>query len=288
MLTTTEYALYYAALGMAVLPLHWPLDLARCSCSKVACASPAKHPYGKFVLQGLKNATTDPALIRQWFDQGACNIGIATGAVSGIVVLDIDPRHNGDQTLVELEQRHGALPMTWRLLTGGGGEHIMFRHPGGVIPNSAGQLGAGIDLRGDGGYIVAPPSKHICGRPYAISVDHHPEDIALAAMPPWLLAQIQTDKPTLNIGSQHQAIAPEEWRKHAGSMVTQGQRNQALAKLTGHLLRNRIDPWVAAELMLAWGQMRCQPPLPPDEIMHTVRSIARREISRRKASDATG
>lgn len=286
MLTTIEYALYYAALGLAVLPLHWPLDHARCSCGKVNCASPAKHPYGKFAPQGLKNATTDPDLIRQWFYQGSCNIGIATGAASCIVVLDIDPRHSGNETLENLEKQYGTLPNTWRFLTGGGGEHIIFKHPGGSVSNSAGQLGAGIDLRGDGGYIVAPPSKHICGRPYAISVDHHPDEMALANMPPWLLSQIQTNKSVLNIGSQYQATAVEEWRKQAGSMVMQGQRNQILARLTGHLLRNRIDPHVTAELMLAWGQIRCQPPLLPDEIMHTVRSIAQREISRRKTSDA--
>jgi Bifunctional DNA primase/polymerase, N-terminal len=105
-------------------------------------------------------------------------------------VLDVDPRNGGDETLASLEHRHGVLPTTWRFLTGGRGQHIIFRHPGGRIKSLAGALGSGLDVKADGGLIVAPPSRHISGRRYAISVDHHPDDVPLAGMPQWLREQL--------------------------------------------------------------------------------------------------
>lgn len=284
MQTTIEYALHYARLGMKVLPLHSPVqsgDGMVCSCGKAKCTSPGKHPVGRLAPNGLKDGTVDESLIWRWFSQPDLNIGIVTGAASNIVVLDIDPRHDGDETLAALEKSYSPLPQTWRFLTGGGGEHIIFRHPGGIVPNSAGKIGPGIDVRGDGGYIVAPPSRHISGRPYAISVDHDPVDMPHADIPSWLLPLLQAPPQ-----KQAKAATAQEWRKRIFSSVPEGERNAMAAKLTGHLLRNRIDPWVTAELVNGWNRMRCQPPLPDSEIMATVRSIARKEIRRRKDSHA--
>ena len=163
--THVEHAVRYVQAGLAVLPLHRPVAYKRtyrCSCDRQDCPSPAKHPFGRLVPNGLRDASSEPEIVASWFQQSRLNLGIATGAVSGIIVLDIDPRHDGDETLATLEQEHGPLPPTWRFLTGGGGEHILFRHPGAPVPNSAGKVGPGIDVRGDGGYIVAPPSQHIC------------------------------------------------------------------------------------------------------------------------------
>ena len=96
---------------------------------------------------------------RRWPD---ANVAIVTGAVSGLVVIDIDPKHGGEQSLTELEREHGPLPKTVEAITGGGGHHLYFAHPGGEVRNKVG-LAPGIDLRGDGGYIVAPPSLHASG-----------------------------------------------------------------------------------------------------------------------------
>ena len=150
-----EHALIYVSLGMAVIPLHRPVKQEGrhiCSCGKFNCHSAAKHPFGQLVPKGFKDATKDRETIECWFKDTPYNVGIATGAASGVFVLDIDPRHDGDETLAQLERKHGELPPTWRFLTGGGGEHILFRHPGGIVPNSAGKIGKGIDVRGDGGY----------------------------------------------------------------------------------------------------------------------------------------
>jgi hypothetical protein len=277
-----EYASWYVQRGMAVLPLHWPVRAGAtraCSCGRPGCPSPAKHPFGRLVQNGLQDASKEPAVIERWFGQARLNVGIATGAVSGIIVLDIDPRHDGHETLAALEREHGGLPATWRFLSGGGGEHIVFRHPGGPLPNSAGKIGAGIDVRGDGGYIVAPPSEHISGRPYAISVDHHPDEVDLADLPTWLLQLLRPRA----VPAKPAAKSAESWRALVGEVALEGQRNRTLASLTGHLLRNRIDPWVALDLLRAWNRTHCSPPLGDVEVTATVRSIARREIARRES-----
>jgi putative DNA primase/helicase len=285
MTTQLDHAKGYVRRGLAVLPLHWPVRTGRrlaCSCARAQCTSPAKHPVGSLVPRGLRDATKDPAVIAEWFGRGRFNIGIVTGAISGIVALDVDPRHDGVDTIAGLEGDHGLLPSTWRFLTGGGGEHILFRHPGSTIPNSAGKIGPGVDVRGDGGYIVAPPSEHISGRLYAISVDHHPDEVALADPPLWLLQGL---RPQPEIGKPA-ARPATDWRGIVGSVAMEGQRNRTLASLTGHLLRNRIDPWVALDLLQAWNRRRCNPPLADAEVVATVRSIARREIARREGRDA--
>ena len=279
------HARLYLALGFALLPVHFPYERdgrRQCSCAREECGQPAKHPFGRLVRNGVKDASTDPETIERWFASTAFNIAIATGAVSGIFVLDIDPRHDGDEALAALEAEHGPLPATWRFLTGGGGEHILFRHPGRTIPNSAGVLGPGIDVRGDGGAIVAPPSRHICGRPYAISVDHHPEDLALAGAPDLLLNRI------LGSRTADKARKATEWRALTREGAVNGERNASIAKLSGLLLGRRIDPHVCLDLMLAFNATRCSPPLPEGEVVATVASIARRDRSRREEARGNG
>lgn len=278
------HALRYAALGLAVLPLHRPVDRSgrlRCSCGKADCSSPAKHPVGRLAPRGLLDASRDPTMLAAWFGHEACNVGIATGAASSIVVLDIDPRHGGEEALAGLEAEHGPLPPTWRFLTGGGGEHILFRHPGGMVKNSAGTIAPGIDVRGDGGYIVAPPSLHISGRPYATSVDHHPDEVALAPLPAWLLNLVGEPTP-VKTGPLKIGRAPTDWRTHLGNPVGEGERNIALARLAGLLLGRRINPHACLDLVLAFNAARCRPPLPDLEVVSTVASIARRELAGRR------
>jgi putative DNA primase/helicase len=281
-----EHARLYLRLGFAVLPLHFPVGrngTLACSCGREDCRQPAKHPFGRLVRNGLKDASKDAPTVECWFANLRLNVGIATGAPSRIIVLDIDPRHCGDEMLAALEREHGALPATWRFLTGGGGEHIVLRHPGARIPNSAGRLGPGIDVRGDGGYIVAPPSGHICGRHYAICVDHHPDDVTLADAPDWLFRLIGGDGAQVTPTAARPAA---HWRELVGTEVAEGRRNATVASLAGHLLRSRIDPWVTLDLLLAWNRIHCRPPLDDAEVATTVRNIAHREVERREGRRA--
>lgn len=156
-------ALDYAARGWAVFPCH-SIHGAGCSCHRVDCSSPGKHPR---IGGGLTAASTDPEAIRRWWRQWpSANVAIRTGAASGLVVVDIDPDHGGARTLDELVRRHGEIPDGPIVRTGSGGTHLFFEHPGEKVRNSAGVLGPGIDVRGDGGYVIAPPSRHISGATY--------------------------------------------------------------------------------------------------------------------------
>src|SRR4029450_11866123 len=100
-------------------------------------------------------------------DTPQANLGVRTDK---FVVLDIDPRHDGDSSLATLERDHD-FPPTWRAMTGGGGEHIILAAPAGVKIGSTRAsdnplLGPGIDIRARDGYIVAVPSRHLSGRAY--------------------------------------------------------------------------------------------------------------------------
>src|SRR5690349_14149355 len=116
------------------------------------CRSGGKEPL---TLRGFKDASKDPAQIARWQKEfPRANIAISTGAISGLVVLDVDPRHGGQESLGELQLRNAPLPETLTSRTGGGGMHLFFCHPGGVIACSTGRLGPGLDVRGDGGYVI--------------------------------------------------------------------------------------------------------------------------------------
>jgi hypothetical protein len=120
--STLDYALSYAARGWPVFPLH-SINHRKCSCGHSKCTSPGKHPK---TINGVKDATTDENQIRTWWGAGPdSNIGIATGG--GLVVLDADPRHDGDLSLEKLE-----LPSTPQVLTGGSGWHFYFKTDGAV------------------------------------------------------------------------------------------------------------------------------------------------------------
>jgi hypothetical protein len=112
------------------------------------------------------------------------NVGIATGAMSGVIVLDVDPRNGGNESLAELEGRHGGVPDTLQVLTGGDGRHFYFAAPEGVrVPSR--KVASGLDLKADGGYVIAPPSSHPSGGTYRWAQDAKGKP--LAPCPPWLL-----------------------------------------------------------------------------------------------------
>ncbi|HZZ28845.1 MAG TPA: phage/plasmid primase, P4 family [Pirellulales bacterium] len=181
-----NHALDYASSGLYVIPLNEPVN-GGCSCGNPDCKSIGKHPRTP---NGLKDASNDPAIIRKWWTRWPnANIGIVTGAESGIVVVDEDERHAGNESLAALEQEHGPLPPTAKQQTGAG-FHFVFKHPGGKIGNRSG-VRPGIDIRADNGYIVAAPSRHANGNTYQWIV---PPD-NLAEMPNWLLTLINPPKP---------------------------------------------------------------------------------------------
>ncbi len=214
----------------------------------------------------LQQARADAATLEQWFARWPdANVGIVTGEVSNLIVVDVDPKHGGDDSLADLERRYGPLPETVEARTGGGGRHLYFAHPGGLVPNRVG-LAQGIDLRGDGGYIVAPPSLHPSGQLYAWAPGRSPTDMAPAPLPRWLLFAGHGPRARRTLADWRQLV-------HAG--VAEGERNTTIASLTGHLLWHGVDAQVALELMLAWNRLRCRPPLDDEEVARVVVSISR-------------
>ena len=165
-----DAALAYAKLGWFVFPIH-SLKNGICDCPEGhQCKSPGKHPIAKCVPKGLKNAQITPPVIRAWWKKYPnANVGIVTGTISGLFVLDIDTKHDGDDTLKEFEKTHGLIApedYTGCVQTGSGGYHYYFVYPKNhACKNKTGLL-PGIDIRADGGYVVAPPSKHHSGGTY--------------------------------------------------------------------------------------------------------------------------
>lgn len=188
---TLRTALAYAERGIKVLPLAaWDApDLDEKQRGKVPTID-----------KGLKVATDDAAQIETWWSsRPGANVGIATGSVSGFWVLDVDGEE-GAATLARLEAEHGPLPETPEQSTARG-RHICFAwNPERPVRNSSGRTGgtfdergkltksSGLDVRGDGGYIVAAPSKHAAGHVYRWHDERRMSKMAFAQAPEWLLA----------------------------------------------------------------------------------------------------
>lgn len=219
-------ALDYAGRGWSVLPLE------------------GKIPRNR---NGLTSASTNVGQLGDWWRRWPdANVGIRTGAESGLVVLDVDPRHGGLLSLEKLKRQHGSLAPVPQVLTGSGGQHLYFAHPGVEVRNSAGKVGDGLDIRGDGGYVVAPPSIHESGNPYKwLRVD------GLEAAPSWLLeASASTNGNTA-------ANIPD--------VIPEGQRRAAMLTVAGKLKRAGLS---GDEILPTLQKMneRCRPPLDEQEL----------------------
>lgn len=257
-----EAALGYAARGWRVVPLHTPGLDGRCSCSRPGCASNGKHPR---TARGLLDATCDGATIRQWWLAWPdANIGIVTGEASGLLALDIDPRHDGDSSLHALAAAHGMLPDTVESLTGSGGRHILFQHPGGKLGNSAGRLGVGLDTRGDGGYIVAPPSLHASGRRYEWEASSEPEFARLQPLPAWMLAILRPPEraapPAGQVSPSSAMRRARAWlAKRPGAVEGQGGDAHTFATAANLVNDFGLDEDAAWALLCEWNET-CEPP----------------------------
>ena len=243
-------ALAYAKRGWPVLPLQ-PND---------------KPPLGRLVHHAFYDASTDPmTIVRWWTAEPSANVGIRTGLSSGLVILDVDPRAGGDTELFALEQQHGKLPETVEVLTGGGGRHLYFLHPGGIIKNIT--LKPGLEIKADGGYVVASPSGHPSGRSYVWECTSHPDEVPLAHLPEWLLEQAITGRmKTVRAGS-------------VSSRIPEGQRNNTLASLAGTMRRRGMGPDSIVAALLSENEQRCDPPLPEEKVRKIATSIARYDPS---------
>ena len=179
---------YVQRLSWPVFPSHSVDDTGNCSCRMPDCSSPGKHPRTQ---KGFKDATIDETTIRGWWEMWPdANVAVPTGESSGFDALDVDPRHSGTDSLDQMEAEHGSLPDTIEQITGSGGRHILFRHHDGVGNKIA--LAPGLDVRGDGGYIIVPPSRHVSGRTYEWELSGLPGEIPMAEWPDWFVKILES------------------------------------------------------------------------------------------------
>jgi replicative DNA helicase len=230
-----DAALDYAAAGMPVIPLA------------------GKVPRNR---NGLTGASSDVVVVAEWWRRWPdANVGVVTGPASGYVVLDVDGPA-GLRSIAELEKRHGAI-RTAQVLTGSGGFHYWYRCPDKPTRNSAGALGEGLDMRGEGGYVVVPPSVHETGNVYRWTreLEHVKE------CPAWLLEDAR---------ERRNGSAPA-----IGDVIPEGQRDSTLTSLAGSMRRRGMSE-LAILAALRVENKRCEPaPLPEADLERIARSVSR-------------
>ena len=244
------------------------------------CIANKKAPLTK---RGFLDATRDPKVVRAWLTAyPTANIAVATGAISGVVVVDTDVTKgkNGEAELAALEEKFGKIPPTVESITPSGGRHTWFQHPGHPVPSSQGALAPGIDVRGDGGYVLVPPSYVIeppkgehegYAGSYVWSVDCA---ATIAPMPEWLNAKVV----------ERREPRPEGYFAQFIRGVPDGQRTGARGSLIGKLLQMGVPPADVRDFAL-WQNERCDPPEDIDVVERHVINIAKREISKRYDND---
>lgn len=233
-------------------------DIIKTYCERGWQLFPVRYAEKTPLVRWADEATTEWNKVIGWIDHFEnANIGIACGSRSGIVVLDVDAGHGGYESLTKLIQVHGALPETPVSKTGSGGEHIFFKHPGVEIRNSAGKLGAGLDIRGDGGYVVAPPSIHPNGNTYEWAIDTE-----LADMPAWMIELLK------------EAPKPEAKPAQAGEVI-EGGRNDYLTRMAGAMRRKGFNEDEIFAAIQIHNHRVCNPPLTDGEVYQVAHSIER-------------
>ena len=211
-----------------------------------------KHPR----IKGWKeSASTDEAEIRRWWGLWPdANIGIATGR--SLVVLDVDPRNDGNSSLEAVGAEYGEI-ITRTARTGGGGLHLYLQ---GDLP-ARGAFRPGLDLKAAGGYVVAPPSKHASGRRYGwVNVEE-----GIRVVPDWLAKIVSTSK------SQKGTADP------LPDTITSGERNNTLTSLAGSMRRRGASEESIRAALEVENAARCTPPLFDAEVQEIAASVARYE-----------
>lgn len=198
------------------------------------------------------------------------NLGIVTGPGSGIFVLDVDDKIDGigSQTLSGLEEKFGALPETLTAKTGSG-RHLYFKHPGAKVYTRAGELGPGLDVRGDGGYVVAPPSVHANGNRYEWLDPNAP----IAAAPDWLLSVVTAEplRPPIRSSTTNQTPTLDVT---TALCIPEGNRNNSLFRIACYLFSSGMPRDRVALAMLLFNRVKCQPELSTSEVKALVQSAS--------------
>ena len=256
-------AMGYASLGIRVFPCHGITDEMKCRCGDENCNSPGKHPKTH---NGLHSASLDPIYIKMAWGQEKWGNNLAGVSGETFWVLDVDKKHGGLETLAEWEKEFGELDAAWIQKTGGGGRQYFFKHTAGIT-NTSGKIGDGIDTRGEGGYVMLPPSKHVSGELYRWHKDKRPHVKELFEAPEWLLTKVFDylgDRPAKRL--DHNEVFEG---------IAEGSRNDAIFRLAASLRAQGVDYDIALSQCL-YAASRCKPPFPERETRTVVEGVYHR------------
>lgn len=184
------------------------------------------------------------------------NIAIVTGEISNIVVLDIDAKYKGHDTLNDLENKYGKLPLTAEVETGGGGKHLYFKYPSFSVKNAT--IARGVEIKGDGGSVTCPPSLHESGKRYRWKA--HPDQVGIAQMPDWLINLIQEEKPS---------------SENNEGLICEGSRNETLTRYAGTFRNQGLSEQQIFPILQSINRAICNPPLGDQEIAAIAKSIGK-------------
>ena len=244
----------YAALGKRVLP----------------CRPSGKEPLTE---HGFRDATADARQIHRFWKQWPdANIGIATGKASELLVLDVDPRHGGFKSLETLCAHHKKTKTVVQI-TGGGGLHIFFKHPGSMRGM---KLAPGIEVKADGGYIIVPPSVHPSGPQYQWANGKSLSDLQPARVPDWLLSEIALRR------KQCSTLAETDFKTWP-----EGERNTRLTRVAGSLRRQGCSRTEIATALQELNASRCKPPLPKSEVDRIAGGMERYQPAEHQGENLT-
>lgn len=280
-LSMLEQALEHARRGFRIFPVY-KMSNEICTCQYGAeCPTPAKHPH----IKNWQNlATTNEDQIRQWWRKFRhANIGIATGDYSEeqiLVVLDLDTKADGFETLEQLEQEFGKLPETLTAITGSKGRHFLFLAAKGLdIRNiqASLKLGKGLDIRGLNGFIVAVGSIHSSGNRYEW-VD---ENTPIAEMPEWMIERLTAPVESktyggATVGSSHKA-SPNFSNFNQMTVIHEHEgRNNFLFVKALEFFRNGYERPTVEEQIGLLNKTKCEPPVGQVEINKLIDSAEER------------
>lgn len=246
-------ALGYIERGLAVIPLR----------------AGAKEPA---TTSGINDWTDNPGQADVWWKRNPrFNVGVVTGQHSGgVIALDFDvhdEKRSGLDFLRDWQVEHGELPETWTQVTGSGGRQMFYRVDREVRNSANGEIG--VDVRGDGGFVVAPPSIHPCGDAYEWSVS--PDDMECALADAKVYEFIDAVRPVKRDA--------DGWRSEPVSFPDEitANRNETLFALGRSMLSKGMPHDIVAESLMSVNRTRCRPPLPDREMAKLIGSVNTKE-----------
>jgi hypothetical protein len=284
--SVTEQVLAYKALGWKLMPLHRPVN-GVCSCGNPNCASVGKHPaLSGWRQQGGAYAPEitlqHPNTLRRWFEGKERNVAILTGRISGIVALDIDSEEG------ERSAKSRGIPEDGPQVVTGKGRHLYFAYPfertgeGHGLKNFVRAV-QGVDFRGDGGYVAAPPSLHASGREYRWV--ENSLGLALPSCPDWLFELAY--KPDEERKTDGASSAFSKFPNAGGEKFPEGERNNRMFRELARLrASSRLSDRELYETAVMFNQSRCNPPLADAEVEKIVRQVCRYPVGTSRSCNA--